>query len=73
MRREAPQAGTPVKLLSLFDIERGASLRAESTAVAVRIAQELSEGMTQSERIAVSQFLTEIANAVRWPARTASI
>jgi hypothetical protein len=73
VRREAPQADTPVKLLNLFDVEHGASLRAESNAVAVRLARELSEGMTQSERIAVGEFLTEVANAVRWPARTASI
>jgi hypothetical protein len=73
MRREPPHVDSPVKLLSLFDIGHGASLRAESTAVAVRVAKELSEGMTQSERIAVSEFLIEVANAVRWPARTASI
>jgi hypothetical protein len=73
MRKDAPQADTPVRLLNLFDIEHGASLRAEATAVAARLARELSEGMAQSERIAVSEFLIEVANAVRWPARAASI
>jgi hypothetical protein len=66
MRKEAQQTDTPVKLLNLLDIEHGASLRAEATSVAARVAQELSEGMTQSERIATHEFLTEVANAVRW-------
>ena len=60
-------AGT-VKLLNLLDIGHGASLRAESTTVAARIARELSEGMTQAERIATFEFLFEIAKTVRWPA-----
>ncbi len=67
MSAEAPRTEATVKLLNLLDIERGASLRAESAAVAVRIARELSEGMTRAERIATHQFLTEIASAVRWP------
>jgi hypothetical protein len=60
-------SGEQVKLLNLLDISRGASLRAESTSVAVRVARELSDGMTQAERIATHEFLTEIAQAVRWP------
>jgi len=36
---------------------------------AVRVARELSEGMTQAERIAIHEFLTEVADAVRWPPR----
>ena len=67
MGKQAPKAGTAVKLLNLLDIERGASLRAESTHVAAQIARELSEGMTQAERIATHEFLTEVARAVRWP------
>lgn len=54
-------------MLNLLDIDRGASLRAESTSVAVRVARELSDGMTQAERVATHEFLTEIAQAVRWP------
>jgi hypothetical protein len=73
MRQETSKAQTTVKLLNLLDIERGASLRAESTAVAVCIARELSEGMTQTERIAVHEFLTEVARAVRWPVHRAPI
>ena len=61
-------SGEQVKLLNLLDIGRGVSLRAESTSVAVRIARELSDGMTQAERIATHEFLTEVARAVRWPA-----
>jgi transcriptional regulator with XRE-family HTH domain len=57
----------PVNLLDLLDIKRGAALRTEAAAVAARVAHELSEGMTQAERIAVHQFLTEVADAVRWP------
>jgi hypothetical protein len=67
--KRASKAPTAVKLLNLLDIENGASLRAESTAVAVHLACELSEGMTRAERIAVGEFLTEVANAVRWPGR----
>ena len=66
--KEVSKTPTTTKLLNLLDIEQGASLRAESTAVAVRIAYELAEGMTQAERIAVGEFLTEVAKAVRWPA-----
>jgi hypothetical protein len=57
-----------VKLLNLMNIEYGVSLRAESTSAAVRIARELSDGMTQAGRIATYEFLTEIAKAVRWAA-----
>jgi len=56
-----------VKLLNLLDIERGASLRAEAAWTAERVARELSEGMTQAERIAMNEFLDEVARAVRWP------
>lgn len=68
----APEPGesgarAPVKLLNLLDIERGAKLHANATAAAARAALELSEGMTQAERIAVHQFLYEVANNVRWP------
>lgn len=59
--------GIGVGLLGLVDIERGASLRAESSREAVRIAQELSESMTRAERIAVHEFLTNIADEIRWP------
>jgi hypothetical protein len=68
MSDQAPRTEATVKLLNLLDIERGASLRAESAAVAVRIARELSEGMTQAERIATHEFLNDVARAVRWPA-----
>ena len=44
MSRKAPRVQATVKLLNLIDIERGASLRAESAAVAVSVARELSEG-----------------------------
>lgn len=57
------------KLLNLLDVEHGVSLRAESSTIAVRIARELSEGMTQAGRIATHEFLVEIAQAVRWPQR----
>jgi transcriptional regulator with XRE-family HTH domain len=60
-------SGEVGKLLNLLDVEHGVSLRAESSAIAVRIARELSEGMTQAGRIATHEFLTEIAQAVRWP------
>ena len=69
MSKETPRAGTMVKLLNLLDIAHGASLRAESNDAAVRVARELSEGMTQAERIAIHEFLTEVAGAVRWPPR----
>jgi hypothetical protein len=68
MSRKAPRIQATVKLLNLIDIERGASLRAESAAVAVSVARELSEGMTRAERIAADEFLTDVARAVRWPA-----
>jgi hypothetical protein len=61
-------SGETVKLLNLMDIEHGVSLRAESTSAAVRVAWELSDGMTQAGRIATYEFLMEIAKAVRWPA-----
>ena len=67
MSQEAPRTQATVKLLSLIDIERGASLRAESATVAVSVARELSEGMTRAERIATHKVLTEVARAVRWP------
>lgn len=54
-------------LLNLLDVEHGVSLRAESSTIAVRLARELSEGMTQAGRIATHEFLVEIAQAVRWP------
>jgi hypothetical protein len=66
-RKKAPPP-SPVTLLNLLDIEHGASLRAESDAAAVHIARELcAEGMTQAERIATHEFLTQIAKSVRWP------
>jgi hypothetical protein len=71
--KETPRAPTSVRLLNLLDIERGASLRAESKAVAVRLARELSEGMTQDERIAVHEFLNDVARTVRWPESMAPI
>ena len=61
-------SGETIKLLNLMDIEHGVSLRAGSTSAAVRIARELSDGMTQTGRIATYEFLSEIAKAVRWPA-----
>jgi transcriptional regulator with XRE-family HTH domain len=64
-----PGARAPVKLLNLLEIGRGAKLRASATAAAVRLARELSEGMTEAERVAVHQFLYEIADHVRWPDR----
>jgi len=68
MSREVPGTQATVKLLNLIDLERGASLRAESAAVAVSVARELSEGMTRAERIATHELLTDVARAVRWPA-----
>jgi len=68
MSQEAPRSQATIKLLNLIDIERGASLRAESAAVAVSVARELSEGMTRAEHIATHEFLTDVARAVRWPA-----
>jgi len=68
MSKQTPRTEATVKLLSLLDIERGASLRAESAEVAVRIARELSEGMTRVERIAIREFLNDVGRAVRWPA-----
>lgn len=44
--------GETVKLPNLMDLERGVSLRTESTLAAIRIARELSDGMTQAGRIA---------------------
>jgi hypothetical protein len=61
-------SGETAKLPNLMGIEHGVLLRAESTPATVRIARELSEGMTQAGRVATYEFLTEIANAVRWPA-----
>ncbi|MGD0246625.1 MAG: hypothetical protein ABSB59_40720 [Streptosporangiaceae bacterium] len=55
-------------LLNLLDVERGVSLRAESSSIAMRIARELSEGMTEAGRIAMHDFLNEIARSVKWPA-----
>ena len=68
MNGQTPRAGTAARLLNLLDIEHGASLRAESAQVAAQVARELSEGMTQAERIATHEFLTQVASAVRWPA-----
>jgi transcriptional regulator with XRE-family HTH domain len=59
--------GIGVGLLGLVDIEHGAALRAESHTEAVRVARELSAGMTRAERIAVHEFLTNVAAEVRWP------
>ena len=67
MSRKAPRTQATVKLLNLIDTECGASLRAESAAVAVSVARELSEGMTRAERIATDEFLTDVARAARWP------
>lgn len=59
--------GEAGKLLNLLDAEHGVSLRAESSTIAVRIARELSEGMSQAARTATHEFLVPIAQAVRWP------
>ena len=61
MSRTAPRTQATVKLLNLIDTECGASLRAESAAVAVSIARELSEGMTRAERIATHTSSTDVA------------
>ena len=66
MSRTAPRTQATVKLLNLIDTECGASLRAESAAVAVSIARELSEGMTRAERIATHEFHRR-RRAARWP------
>lgn len=63
---EAP-GGIGVGLLGLADIEHGAALHAESRREAARIARELSEGLTRAERIAVHEFLTSMADEIRWP------
>jgi|HubBroStandDraft_1064217.scaffolds.fasta_scaffold08721_6 hypothetical protein len=68
MSGRARRTEPAVRLLSLLDIEQGASLHAESAALAARIVRELSEGMTQAERIATHEFLREVASALRWPA-----
>jgi len=68
LSQQGPGPQETVKLLNLIDIEHGASLRAESAAVAVSVARELSEGKTRAERIATHEFLTDVARAVRWPA-----
>jgi hypothetical protein len=61
------QAAPLAALASLVDFGHGASLQAESNAMAARLARELSAGMTAAERIAVHQFLTHVADEVRWP------
>jgi hypothetical protein len=59
---------SPATLLSLLDVEHGTSLQGESNAAALRIAHELcANGMTEADRIALSEFLDKIARAVRWP------
>jgi hypothetical protein len=62
-------SGETIKLLNLLHIGHGVSLRAESTSVAMHIARELSDGLTQTGRVAAHEFLIEIAKAVRWPAQ----
>jgi len=61
------QAAPLAALAGLVDFGHGASLQAESNAMAARLARELSAGMTAAERIAVHQFLTHVADEVRWP------
>jgi hypothetical protein len=68
----ALQATPFAVLLGLVDLGHGASLQAETNAMAARLAREMSEGMTAAERIAVHQFLTKVADKVRWPQFAAS-
>jgi len=63
----ASQATPLAALLGLVDLGHGASLQAETNATAARLAREISEGMTAAQRIAVHQFLTNVADKVRWP------
>ncbi len=63
----ASQAASFAALLGLADLGHGASLQAEADAMAARLAREMSEGMTQAQRVAVHEFLTKVAGKVRWP------
>jgi hypothetical protein len=49
-------------------VELAITMRAESDAVARRMAREMChEGITQHERVAICEFLRKVAEAVRWP------
>jgi hypothetical protein len=49
-------------------VELAITLRAESDAVARRVAREMChEGITGHERVAIYEFLHKVAAAVRWP------
>jgi transcriptional regulator with XRE-family HTH domain len=63
----ASQATPFAALLGLVDLGHGASLQAETDALAARLAREMSEGMTGAQRKAVHEFLTKVADQVRWP------
>lgn len=65
----ASQAAPFAALPGLVDLGHGASLQAETNATAARLAREMSQGMTPTQRIAVHEFLTKVAGEVRWPQR----
>jgi hypothetical protein len=68
--RRAPARPEPVpgSLRGIADVELAITMRAESDAVARRMACEMChEGITKQERIAIYDFLHKVAEAVRWP------
>jgi hypothetical protein len=68
MTARKASAQSPVTLLSLLDLEHGASLAAEADAAAARIALELCPpDATQAERKALGEFLDKITFAVKFP------
>lgn len=69
--RKAPPPSQPLAaLVSLADVGEGASLQAASRALAARMAAELAAGKSQAERVALSEFLSRVADWVRWPPRS---
>jgi hypothetical protein len=67
-KKAQPQPTQPIAvLLSLVDLGEGTALQAEANAVAARVAREMSARMTQAQRIAAHEFLTDVARHVRWP------
>jgi DNA-binding GntR family transcriptional regulator len=60
----------PVNLLSLLDLEQGASLLTCADESAGRVARELCPpDATLAQRIALYELLHKVASEVRWPSR----
>jgi hypothetical protein len=62
------RASRPIAaLVSLIDLSEGTALQAEANAVAARVVREMSAGMTEAQRVAAWEFLSQVALRVRFP------